>query len=117
MSAITDEMVEAGIEEIRKAKHTCFDRWTDNDAIRAVLEASVAARIAALEAENERLRKALKFYADAWCYTTNPKRAGLEWKPASNGSRKKRFLMTAGIPPATLWRPSHDPARIHPLPP
>ena len=31
--------------------------------------------------ENERLRKALKFYADAWCFTTNPKRAGLEWKP------------------------------------
>lgn len=60
MSAITEEMVEAGVEEIRKAKHTCFDRWTDHDAIRAVLEASAADRIAALSAENERLRKALE---------------------------------------------------------
>lgn len=31
--------------------------------------------------ENARLRTALQFYADAWCFTTNPKRAGLEWKP------------------------------------
>lgn len=39
---ITDEMVEAGIEEIRNAKHTCFDRWTDHDAIRAVLTAALS---------------------------------------------------------------------------
>jgi hypothetical protein len=34
-----------------------------------------------LKNENARLRAALKFYAEAWCFTTNPKRAGLEWKP------------------------------------
>lgn len=27
------------------------------------------------------LKSALQFYADAWFFTTNPKRAGLEWKP------------------------------------
>ncbi|MBO9099481.1 MULTISPECIES: hypothetical protein [unclassified Rhizobium] len=31
--------------------------------------------------EVSRLRTALQFYADAWCFTTNTKRAGLEWKP------------------------------------
>lgn len=36
---VTDEMVERAVEEIRKAKHTCFDRWTDQDAMRAVLSA------------------------------------------------------------------------------
>lgn len=33
------------------------------------------------DAEIARLRKALQFYADTWCFTTNPKRGGLEWKP------------------------------------
>lgn len=40
---ITDEMVEAGVKEIRKDKHTCFDRWTDHEAIRAILTAAFAA--------------------------------------------------------------------------
>jgi len=57
---ITDEMVEAGVEEIRKAKHTCFDRWTDHDAIRAVLEAGAEPALAAKDADIERLRLALK---------------------------------------------------------
>jgi len=48
---ITDEMVEAGVAEIRKVKHTCFDRWTDHDAIRAVLEAGATSALAAKEAE------------------------------------------------------------------
>jgi hypothetical protein len=29
----------------------------------------------------ETLQAAVKFYAEAWCFTTNPKRPGLEWKP------------------------------------
>jgi hypothetical protein len=44
--------------------------------------------IATLQSENTSLRdrvevleKALKFYADCWCFTTNHKRPGLEWKP------------------------------------
>jgi hypothetical protein len=35
----------------------------------------------ALQARVEELEEALKFYADAWCFTTHPKRSGLEWKP------------------------------------
>ena len=57
---ITDEMVEAGVEEIRKAKHTCFDRWTDHDAIRAVLEAGAEPALAAKDADIARLREALE---------------------------------------------------------
>lgn len=37
--------------------------------------------LTALQADNERLREALQFYADSWCFTTSPKRAGIEWKP------------------------------------
>lgn len=40
---VSDEMVAAGVEEIRKSKHQGFDRWTDEDAIRAVLTASLKA--------------------------------------------------------------------------
>ena len=57
---ITDEMVEAGVEEIRKAKHTCFDRWTDHDGIRAVLEAGAEPALAAKDADIARLREALE---------------------------------------------------------
>lgn len=52
--------------------------------IAAVNPATISELLSTLESlqrENEELRKALKFYADAWCFTTNPKRAGLEWKP------------------------------------
>lgn len=37
--------------------------------------------VPASDIEIDRLRTALQFYADAWCFTTNPKRPGLEWKP------------------------------------
>ena len=37
--------------------------------------------LAAKDVEIARLREALKFYADAWFFTTSPKRPGLEWKP------------------------------------
>jgi hypothetical protein len=35
----------------------------------------------ALQARVAKMEAALKFYADAWCFTTHPKRPGLEWKP------------------------------------
>lgn len=37
---VTDEMIEAAVEEIRKAKHQGFDRWTDQKAMGAALEAA-----------------------------------------------------------------------------
>lgn len=33
------------------------------------------------QAENERLRAALQFYADAWRYKLNNRYGGLEWSP------------------------------------
>lgn len=44
---VTDEMVGRAVEEIRKAKHTCWDRWTDYDAMRAALEAAYGQQCAA----------------------------------------------------------------------
>lgn len=41
-TAITAEMIERGVEEIRKAKHQGFDRWTDHEAIGAVLRAALS---------------------------------------------------------------------------
>ena len=36
-----DAAVDCAVEEMRKAKHTCFDRWTDHDAMRAALLAAM----------------------------------------------------------------------------
>jgi len=41
---VTDEMVEAAVTEVRKAKEAkVWDRWTDHEAVRAMLEAAIAA--------------------------------------------------------------------------
>lgn len=39
------------------------------------------AALTSLMEENARLKVALQFYVDAWRFTTNTKRGGLEWKP------------------------------------
>ena len=42
-SGVTEEMVEAAVEEVRKAKAAnVWDRWTDHDAVRAMLSAALA---------------------------------------------------------------------------
>ncbi|NTA79918.1 hypothetical protein G6L13_05390 [Agrobacterium tumefaciens] len=58
-------------------------------------------RAEAAEAGVKRLREELKFYGDAWCFTTNPKRAGLEWKPKEAllddcGNRARTALASTG---------------------
>lgn len=40
-AVVDDAMVERAVAEIRKAKHTCFDRWTDHEAMRAALLAAL----------------------------------------------------------------------------
>ena len=102
---ITDEMVEAGVEEIRKAKHTCFDRWTDHDAIRAVLEAGAEPALAAKDADIARLREeneklasfaksfnftcAASFYNDCYLNINEPNSAGFR---LGNGSQFSKFI-------------------------
>jgi hypothetical protein len=51
------------------------------DASQSQLDATAVNSCSALQARVAELEKALKFYADAWCFTTHPKRPGLEWKP------------------------------------
>lgn len=59
----------------------------ENDRLRTELarEAALATHMAndcnSAEADAKALRAALKFYADAWRYTTHPTRPGLEWTP------------------------------------
>lgn len=50
------------------------------------------------------LVSALKFYADAWCFTTNPKRGGLEWKPT------EKLLDDCGNVARAALSPSSPPA-------
>jgi hypothetical protein len=73
-----------------------FDPTSDEQAIAVVTERPDAAFIAAanpsaileliashkrMEAEIERLRKALQFYADSWTFKANKRYGGLEWSP------------------------------------
>lgn len=47
---ITKEMVEAAVAEVRKAKaEGVWDRWTDHDAVLAMLEAAMGAFLAERE--------------------------------------------------------------------
>lgn len=57
--------------------------WHNGDDPKANAELIVTAvnSFASSQAEIQRLRTALAFYRDGFQFHTNPRRAGLEWKP------------------------------------
>jgi hypothetical protein len=59
----------------------CMMRAEEFLSLIAATEANDSAPTPILRGEVVRLKAALQFYADEWCFTVNQKRPGLEWKP------------------------------------